>query len=390
MHIKEVFDAIYTNHIYEYLVIDRNFKIIEFSDKVGNYCSKEYFYDKKSDIFDVLPELFGMQIVLQELINGLSSPLLLSHVFKEPDFYINIRIHPGHLGETLIILFEDVTSVARLEQISIQERNEKSLLLDELADKNRQLQAYNEDMQRLVSIETQKNLEKQKMLELQSRQAQMGEMIGMITHQWKQPLGVIRLSCTFLEISQRRDRLDETTLLKQLKDIDAQVSYMNTTVSDFQNFFNPSKEKRFFNLHDTIQGIIDLVRNEYELNNIAIEISGDNSIEVNGYSNEYAQVILSILKNAKDAFIQKPHNMMMITISIDKKSENNCSIVTIKDNAGGIPEDVIDTVFDLYMSTKADGSGLGLNIAKNVIEVNMNGKLHVQNIDDGAEFSIIL
>ena len=388
MHLKEVFDAIYANHLYEYFIIDRNFKIIESSDKVTQYCESEYLRNEKVDIFSVLPELFGMQAEFQELFDGVKSSFVLPYVFKEPNFYINIRIHQGRPGETLIILLEDVTSLAKLEQLSIQERNEKSLLLDELADKNSQLQVYNEQMQELVLKETQKNLEKQKMLELQSRQAQMGEMIGMITHQWKQPLGVINLSCSLLEISQRRNRLDETTLLKQLKDINAQVRYMNTTVNDFQNFFNPSKEKRIFNVHNTIQGIIDLVRNEYELNDIAVEISGDKSIEANGYPNEYAQVILSILKNAKDAFIQKPHDTMKITIEL--KSVGDCSLVNVKDNAGGIPEDIIESIFDLYMSTKVDGSGLGLNIAKSVIEVNMDGKLHVKNVEDGAEFSIIL
>jgi len=388
MHLKEVFDAIYANHLYEYFIIDRDFKIIEFSDKVIQYCEVEQLHGEKADIFDVVSELFGMQAEFQEIFNGVKSSFVLPYIFKEPNFYINIRIHQGRPGETLIILLEDVTSVAKLEQHSIQERNKKSLLLDELADKNNQLQVYNEHMQELVVQETQKNLEKQKMLELRSRQAQMGEMIGMITHQWKQPLGVISLSCAFLEISQRRNKLDETMLLKQLKDINAQVGYMNITVDDFQNFFNPSKEKRIFNVKNTIEGIVDLVRNEYELNNIAVEISGDESIEANGYPNEYAQVILSILKNAKDAFMQKPHDTMKI--SIDVKSVENSSCVNIRDNAGGIPEDIIGKVFDLYMSTKTDGSGLGLNIAKNVIEINMDGKLHVNNVENGAEFSILL
>ncbi len=388
MHLKEVFDAIYANHLYEYFIIDRNFKIIESSDKVTQYCESEYLRHENVDIFSVVPELFGMQTEFQELFDGVKSSFILPYVFKKPDFYINIRMHQGRPSETLIILLEDVTSLAKLEQLSIQERNEKSLLLDELADKNRQLQVYNEQMQELVLKETQKNLEKQKMLELQSRQAQMGEMIGMITHQWKQPLGVISLSCAFLEISQSRNKLDESMLLKQLKDIDAQVKYMNTTVNDFQNFFNPSKKKRIFNVYKTIKGIIDLVKNEYELNNIAIEISADQSIEADGYPNEYAQVILSILKNTKDAFIQKPHDTMKIMIEL--KSVQDCSFVTIRDNAGGIPENIIENIFDLYMSTKVDGSGLGLNIAKNVIEVNMGGKLSVKNVENGAEFSIVL
>ncbi len=388
MHLREVLDAIYDNHLYEYFVIDREYQIVEFSDKVTHYCAEGYLHCEETDIFDVLPEFIGMQKEFEELFEGRKESFLLPYVSKEPNYYINIRVHQGRPRETLIVLLEDVTNLANLEQRSIQERNDKSLLLSQLAEKNRQLQMYNEQMQELVRQETQKNLQKQKMLELRSRQAQMGEMIGMITHQWKQPLGIISLSCSLLEVLQRKEELDDTKLLNQLKDIAKQVSYMNTTVNDFQNFFNPSKEKRTFRVRKTIEGITDLISNDYEINNIKVEISGSENIFANGYQNEYSQVILSILKNAKDAFVEKPHEDMRIIIDITTQDER--SFVTIRDNAGGIPEDIIGTIFDLYMSTKEDGSGLGLNIAKSVIETNMDGKLFARNVENGVEFTIVV
>jgi signal transduction histidine kinase len=388
MHFQEVFRAIYSNHIYEYIIINEDFKVVEYSDKSINYCDEMLLRSNKPDIFELLPELFGMDEKLKKLLYEKTSPILLHYIFKEPDFYINIRVHQGRHRETLIVLLENVTDMANMEQTLIQDRNEKSLLLDELAEKNRQLQVFNEKMQELVEQETKKNLEKQKMLELSSRHAQMGEIIGMITHQWKQPLSIINMSCTVLKISLLKGKFTDELLEKRLGDIEKQVKHMDTTVMDFQNFFNPRKEKHIFSIKKTIQTIIDLVKNEYVLNNIEIELIGDENIRAEGYANEYNQVVLSILKNAKDVFIKDPHDNMKIVVNIESK--NNKSYVSIRDNAGGIPEDIIDNIFDLYMSTKKDGSGLGLNISKNIIEINMNGKLKVQNVDDGAEFIIIL
>ncbi|MEA3522797.1 MAG: HAMP domain-containing sensor histidine kinase [Campylobacterota bacterium] len=388
MHLQEVFRAIYANHHYEYFVIGQNFKIIEYSDRVSNYCDIKKSSYSNIEIFEVLPELFGMQEQLQILLDAKSEPLLLPYIFKEPDSYINIRIHQGRHTETLIVLLENVTKMAAMEQSLVQDRNEKSLLLDEIAEKNLQLQTYNNHMQELVAQETRKNSEKQKMLELQSRHSQMGEIIGMITHQWKQPLGIINISCALIKMAQQKKKLNETLLMKHLGDITNQVKYMDTTVSDFQQFFNPSKEKHFFNLKQTITKIITLVRNDYELCNISLEVYGDDDVTVEGHSNEYNQVVLSILKNAKDVFTEHPHDAMCIRIEVGRSHER--SLVRITDNAGGIPDDIIESIFDLYMTTKKEGSGLGLNIAKNVIENNMNGKLEVKNSINGAEFSIIL
>ncbi len=325
---------------------------------------------------------------LNALLYENAEPIFLHYIFKEPNFYINIRVHQGRHKETLIILFENVTDMAKMDQALIQDANEKSLLLDELALKNRQLKEFNEKMQELVKIETEKNLEKQKMLELSSRHAQMGEIIGMITHQWKQPLGVINMSCAFLEISKYKNNLSDEIFFKQLNDIKKQVTYMNDTVMDFQQFFNPSKVKYDFNIKKSINTVIDLIRNEYDIKNIKIELKGDDNIVVNGYANEYNQVILSILNNARDVFMQNPRDNMKIVIDVSKKEK--CSYVTITDNAGGVDESIIDKIFDVYMSTKPDGSGLGLNIAKSVIEKNMNGELKVRNVKDGAEFSILV
>jgi len=402
MYTQNILNAIYANHLYEYCIIDQNFNVIEHSDKVFNYYSKDALKETENSIFDLLPELFGMEVQLQAILDGVQTSLVIPHIFKEPDYYVNILIHAGEKehqknishskhnpqNKKLILLLENVTEMTNIQQRVIQIANEKALLLQELAEKNKQLQIFNEHMQELVDEEIKKNLEKQKMVELQSRHSQMGEIIGMITHQWKQPLNAINIIANVLKLKYHKGTLNSNVFDSKIDTLLKQTDYMNETVDVFQRFFKPSKEKVEFNLFKTIHIILNLLEHEYALKHIHLVLKGDQAISVYGYPNEYNQVILAILNNAKDAFLTKPHDTMHIGISIENKDGK--SLVTVTDNAGGISEDIIDNIFDLYMTTKSQGSGLGLNIAKSVIELSMQGKLSVENVENGAKFSIVL
>jgi len=398
MHIQEVFNAIYANHIYEYLVIDRAFRIVEYSDKVFELCIRNYRDDSKLVLTDLVPELYGMEEEIEKVFKGEAVSFTLPCVLKTPDQYVDIHIHSGrknstlphdgYFNETVIVLFEDISQMAHAQQHLIQERNEKSLLLEELSCKNSQLKRFNEEMQLLVEKEISKNLEKQKMVELQSRHAQMGEMIGMITHQWKQPLNVIGIITSLLKINLKKKRFSKKEFESKLDDISMQIQHMNQTVNDFQHFFNPSTEKSTFNIFKSIHTVFELVKYEYSLKNIALNTKGDETLFAYGYPNELNQVLLSLLSNSKDAFMKKPHHAMQIIVTVTKEEEY--AVICIEDNAGGIPKALLEKIFDLYMTTKKEGSGLGLNIAKNMIEHNMNGSLQVANTEDGAKFTIRL
>ncbi|MFK5974913.1 MAG: HAMP domain-containing sensor histidine kinase [Sulfurovum sp.] len=381
MHIQEVFKAIYDNHLYEYFIINRKFEIKTYSDQVDIYCDNGSFDGSHTDIFLAIPELVGIENGLIEIFDGTHDKILLPSVFKAPNSYVNISICGGKTYsddrdtyETVVILFENVTIITEANLRALQEHNEKSILSMELAKKNEQLEIFNQDMKRLIKI--------------QERHAQMGELIGMITHQWKQPLSTINMNCGVLQIKHINGTLSKEVFDKQLENILKQSEYLNQTIIDFQNFFNPSKKRVYFNIINTIKRLLSLVKNDYSLKNISVEIRGDESLEIYGYSNEYNQVMLSILQNARDAFVQKPHKNMEIDILVSKKDEK--SQVIIKDNAGGIPNDIIKDIFNIYTTTKKNGSGLGLHIAKSIIEVNLKGKLSVANIDSGVEFSILV
>ena len=395
MHTKEVLHAIYNNYLYEYFIINRNFEIVEYSDNASLYCVENSFMQCETDLFSAFPEFFCMEDELREAFYTEKPNFVIPFVFKVPDYYINIRLHGGKhstkdkgVYETIIILFENATEEARREHKALQSRNENALLLEEVAEKNAQLKIFNQEMERLVEEEVLKNMEKQRTIEIQSRHSQMGEMIGMITHQWKQPISVINTVCMLLKIKYEQGTLTNTTFNEKIGNILEQSKYLNQTIYDFQHFFNPSKKKKIFNVMDTMQSMLSLVGLGYTLQNIEILLEGDKDISIHGYPNEYSQVVLSLLQNAKDAFLLHPHIDMKIYVVVSTSNER--SLVMIKDNAGGIPHDIIGQIFNLYSTTKEEGSGLGLHIAKNVVENNMGGKLTVKNGENGAEFSILI
>ncbi len=396
MHIQEVFNAICASHLYEYFVVDQKFDVAVYSDNVFQFCNQGISLEESRNIFALVPELYGMEDTLKKIFEGKKSELLLPYIFIEPEYYVNIHIHAGkkqkhdlgNIGsETLIILFENVTEMAKAQQSLVQERNEKALLLKELSEKNLQLKRFNEQMQELVKEEMRKNLEKQKMVELQSRYSQMGEMISMITHQWKQPLSAISMIAHVLKLK-HEEIMANGTLMEKFDAILKQTEHMNQTVNDFQEFFKPSKNKVRFDLYQTVSTILELVKDEYMLNKISLELKGEEAIVAYGYPNEFNQVILTLLKNAKDAFEENPQENMCIEILVKKEGEN--AVVNVRDNAGGIDENIMAQIFDLYVTNKKEGSGLGLNIAKNMVEANMHGKLTACNVEGGAQFSIAL
>ena len=397
MHLQEVFNAISTNHLYEYFIIDSSCNIIEFSDKAFEYCEEVYLGNMIS-IFDALPELVGLERKIDDIFMNKTAPLMLQHVQKTNRAYVNIYVHPGRKSsvqtdqyrfETLVVLLENVTAEVTVQRSVIQERNEKELLLEKLEKANMQLKEYNEHMQQLVDDAVAKYKKKKELLELKSRHAELGEMIGIITHQWKQPLNAISVMCNLMQVKRKKAPLDIDEFNQVVSNVKQHIKYMADTVTDFQDFFNPAKGKKHFNIKKNIKSVLNLIQPVFEIQNITIELTGSDTLEAYGYPNEFSQVILSILTNAKDAFLASPKDTMRIRIDITARRDGR-KLITITDNAGGIPDNIIDSIFENYVTTKQEGSGIGLNVAKTIIEQKMGGEISARNVEDGAEFSIIL
>lgn len=248
---------------------------------------------------------------------------------------------------------------------------------------------------RNIKKEMDNTLEKERLLIQQSKMAVMGEMIGNIAHQWKQPLSTISTISTGIKIQNEMDCLKDTDLTLGMDNINGSVQYLSQTIDDFRNFFKPNKTKTNFNISDVIENTIKLMGSQFKNNNIEL-IKNINNVELYGYYNELLQVLINILKNAKDELIKLDTNKRRI-IFIDTYTDKSNLIIKIRDNANGIPSDIIEKIFDPYFTTKEndEGTGIGLYMCKQIID-GMTGKIQVINVEYeyeaqryyGAEFII--
>ncbi|RXJ76128.1 nodulation protein V [Arcobacter sp. F155] len=234
--------------------------------------------------------------------------------------------------------------------------------------------------------------EKESLLIEQSRMAAMGEMISMIAHQWRQPLSSIGTAVSNLKLRINMKNYDETTFNKKLDDVENYLEYMSTTIDDFRNFFKKDRDKELTNIPYITNIAVEMLYEAFEKNSVKIE--NKNSIKLDNiflYKNELLQVIINILTNAKDAFNDK-QNQGDNKIVIEYKESKKVQKIIISDNAGGIPENIIDKVFDPYFSTKdnKNGTGIGLYMCKTIIEKHFQGKIKVSNKKDGACFEITI
>ena len=229
---------------------------------------------------------------------------------------------------------------------------------------------------------------KDEILMQQSRQAALGEMIGNIAHQWRQPLNAVGLLVQDIALCYEYDNFSKDYLDSSTNKIMKLVLHMSQTIDDFRNFFTPEKEKVRFDLGKTVVKTLALVEGNLSDKGIRIHTSVQDAPILTGYPNEFSQVLLNILNNAIDAFSGRTIDDPFVSVRIC--TENGRAVVTIADNAGGIPEEIIDRIFEPYFTTKEQGkgTGIGLYMSKNIVEKTMNGSLTVQNTPLGAEFRI--
>lgn len=224
----------------------------------------------------------------------------------------------------------------------------------------------------------------------QSKQAELGSMIGAITHQWKQPLNVLSILIQSLELDAKEEALQKELVLKDCQKMVEMVNFMATTMEDFKNFFKPSKEKEFFLLSKAIGSVGNLVHGEFAKAGIEFKIKGELGVIAFGYSGEFKQVVLNILNNARDVFLERQIQEPRLWVEITKGSKE--VVACFRDNGGGIaPELLPEKIFEPFSSTKgARGMGIGLSLSRVIIEEKMGGVLKAYNDDEGAVFEIVL
>ena len=241
-----------------------------------------------------------------------------------------------------------------------------------------------------ITKEKEFELEREKNQEFviqQSKLAEIGEIFSSIAHQWKSPLvEITTIAQESFYSSNSNTNEDES----YVKDIMTQVDYMNKTINDFQNFIVPSNEKKVFDAKESIDSILQIVSHNIKYNYIDVDIKVFENTNTNiyGYRNEFMQSTLNIINNAKDELLK--NDLKNRKIDIEFYNEDDKLIIKIQDNAGGIEKAKIKKIFKPYYSTKKDGHGIGLYMAKMIIEDKMDGKIEVENINNGACFKMIL
>jgi len=238
--------------------------------------------------------------------------------------------------------------------------------------------------------EIEKNaFQQQKFLE-QSRLAQMGEMISMIAHQWRQPLTAIGMIANNLSLDLEMDMYEKESSTKELELINKQVQFLSETIDNFRYFYKPNKEGSIQSIDKPIVQSLNIIRASLVSDGYEIVENYESTALIPLSSNEFMQVILNILKNAQDNFKEKSIKEGRITIHTQDQTEG--VYIEICDNGGGIPNKVLPKIFDPYFSTKdaKNGTGLGLYMSKTIIEEHLHGKLDAINRDTGACFTIFL
>ncbi|RXJ77343.1 histidine kinase [Arcobacter sp. F155] len=252
-----------------------------------------------------------------------------------------------------------------------------------------ELEEQNKELEKLVAIEVEKNRQKDEIIFQQNKLAAMGEMLENIAHQWRQPL--MELSALFIPIEAKinfNKNINNDELLDSINKLNHITKYMSNTIDDFKNFFATNKEKTEFKLSDQINSSLGIIITGLRKNGIFVDIVIKKNPTVFGYKNEYTQVLINILNNAKDALIDRKIKEPKIIITLDSNNKN--SILSVEDNAGGIQVKPIDNIFKPFFTYgKKEGTGIGLFMSKLIIEKNMNGKLLVSNEKAGASFKII-
>jgi len=253
------------------------------------------------------------------------------------------------------------------------------------------------NMQLKIKDEIVKNEQKEKQMFQQSRSAAMGEMMSAIIHQWKQPLNALSMLNSGMKLSLLvADNLTREELSKNIEQIEKQINHMNTTMDDFRDFFKPQKLTQF-NINENIKSVKNLIGKIYASKNISIKTDLQNNLNTQGYQNELNQVIINILNNARDIIVET--NCEIKDIFVKTFQEKDKVVITITDCAGGVPEDIIDKIFDPYITTKSEskGTGIGLDMSKTIIK-KVNGNLTIRNVITtinetqfkGAQFKIEL
>jgi C4-dicarboxylate-specific signal transduction histidine kinase len=303
----------------------------------------------------------------------------------EGDLQIRVSelVQGGELGSLAAVFDEMANELAE---------RENSLLV-----KQQELNSLNLNLTKRVEEETERRISQERLLVRHARLAAIGEMIGAIAHQWRQPLATLGATIQSIRMAWERNIFDAGFLENAEVDAQKQLIYMSDTIEDFRNFFNPEKVTEQFDIKDKISEMAQLVAAQFANSGVSLQIV-DNSPEyrfmIEGYQNEFKQAILNLVSNAFDAIRanDRPEHDATGIVAISVGSEDGTAVIEVQDNGCGIPNEIADKIYEPYFTSKSEGkgTGIGLYMSRLIIEDSMGGKLSFTSGPDGTVFKIIL
>ncbi len=328
-----------------------------------------------------MPKLNGLDMI-EEIRKSSDIPIIITTAFTEISYLqksIKLKVD-GYVSKPLN-LKELLKIVSKASIKIVNERLTKSL------------EEINKNLEKKVDEKVEELREKDKIMLQQSKYAMMGEIIDAVAHQWRQPLTSIDM-LSFGISSDFKHKINENYCNNISKKIKEQVHHLNSTLDEFRNFFRVDKKIDTFSIKDVINSVLTLVKDEFNKERINIELNGNMDIKIEAYYNEFKHIILNIINNSKDAFSDNSIKNKKIKISVS--STETKATISIKDNAGGIADEVLPNIFEPNFTTKkVKGTGIGLYIIKTIID-KIGGKIEVESIYskdnelEGANFKIIV
>jgi len=250
----------------------------------------------------------------------------------------------------------------------------------EIDKKTKALQELNNNLEKRVKEEVKKSREKDKKLIVASRLAQKGEELYMLVHQWSQPLHSLLLRIGLIDVLSKENSLEKKDIKECVDESTKIITHLAETMKIFKSFFKKDNKKEVIEINKLVEDVIKLEEEILKHKNVTYELDLCSQEKVDVYRNEIIQVLIDLIKNSIDEFEKKNIEKRVIRLKTEDRK------IIYEDNAGGIPEDIKDKIFDFHFTTKEDGTGLGLYMSKIIIEEHHNGKIEVENIKDGARF----
>jgi len=258
----------------------------------------------------------------------------------------------------------------------------------ELALRQCELEELNRTLEVRVAEAVAQLREQDQILMTQSRQAALGEMIGNIAHQWRQPLNALSMVLINLKDARQCGDLDQASFEAALGKGNQLIQKMSSTINDFRDFFRPDKQNVRFSALEQVRTAVDLLDAAFAARGIAIEVAASADLPLYGLPNEFSQVLVNLLGNARQAIQDTGREDGRIVITLGE--QEGCGCLRISDNGGGVPEQYLERIFEPYFSTRPSGTGIGLYMSRQIVEQSLEGRILARNTRDGAEFTVFV